>query len=81
MAVVSPQSSRATGAREGLFIVGADLLSRYTVEFDFADHVMRLMVPQGCKPEQLVLLVEDLLYGQIWISAVSMTRTSKPVSC
>ncbi len=54
VAVVSPQSSRATGAREGLFIVGADLLSRYTVEFDFADHVMRLMVPQGCKPEQLV---------------------------
>jgi hypothetical protein len=52
--VISPQKSRASGAREGLFLFGSDYLSRYTVEFDLANHVMRLLMPENCKPEQLV---------------------------
>ena len=62
---MSPQQSRASGAREGFFIVGSDLLSRYTLEFDFANHVMRLMKPENCKPEQLVYWSKSFSMGDI----------------
>jgi predicted aspartyl protease len=36
------------------FVLGEDLLSRFTTEFDFAHRVIRLLRPDGCQPEQLV---------------------------
>lgn len=54
MPVISRQKPHASGAREGVLVFGLDYLSRYTVEFDFANHVMRFMMPESCKPEQLV---------------------------
>jgi clan AA aspartic protease (TIGR02281 family) len=36
------------------FVLGEDVLARFTVELDLAHHVVRLLRPEGCKPEQLV---------------------------
>jgi predicted aspartyl protease len=79
VAVMSPQKSRATEAREGLFIVGSDLLSRYTVEFDFANHVMRFMMPEGCKPEQLVYWSRTFSMGEIETGRFDDTHIKTPV--
>lgn len=35
-------------------LLGDDFLSQFDVEFDFADHAVRLFQPQGCQPAQLV---------------------------
>ncbi len=36
------------------FVLGEDFLAQFTVELDFAHHVVRLLRPEGCKPEQIV---------------------------
>lgn len=54
IAVVAPQKSSADENHSEIFVIGADLLSHYSVEFDLANHSMRLMKPENCKPEQLV---------------------------
>jgi hypothetical protein len=36
-----------------VFQLGADILAHFTVEFDLAHGVVRLLRPQDCKPEQL----------------------------
>lgn len=73
VAVMSPKNSAATGAREGVFSIGTDLLSQYTVEFDFAKHVMRLLMPQGCKPEQLVYWSKTFSIGDMEPNRVANT--------
>jgi predicted aspartyl protease len=70
VAVMSPQKSLATEAREGLFIVGSDLLSRYTMEFDFGNHVMRFMAAENCKPEQLVYWSKTFSVGEMETSRI-----------
>jgi len=35
-------------------VLGNDILSQFDVEFDLADHAMRLFRPEGCAPDQLV---------------------------
>jgi len=47
----TPKSKRTNGPE---FVLGEDLLSRFATEFDFAHHVIRLLHPEGCEPEQLV---------------------------
>jgi predicted aspartyl protease len=36
------------------FLLGADILSSFDIEFDLAHGAIRLLQPEGCKPEQLV---------------------------
>jgi len=77
--VMSPQKSFAPEAREGLFILGSDLLSRYTVEFDFANHVMRFMIPEHCKPEQLVYWSKTFSIADMETGGANETHIETPV--
>jgi clan AA aspartic protease (TIGR02281 family) len=48
--------NRRSGAREDNFdvLLGVDLLSRFSLELDLANHVVRFLRPEGCVPEQVV---------------------------
>ncbi len=51
LAVVGPQLGQHQG--EATLILGEDFFSNFSTEFDFAHGVIRLLRPEGCKPDQL----------------------------
>ena len=60
-------------------ILGADILSRFTVEFDLAHGAVRLFQPRQCRPEQLAYWAKAYSFADLIASPADSTRVQTTV--